>query len=82
MMSNFFNTVWLDIRYAVILRPLPYQEPERLVRIYTEFHSKSPLLKFWMSQPEYDDLRKGSRARRHATARSPSAMPSVRIAGG
>src|ERR1044071_735695 len=55
------STTIFSVVNSVILKPLPYEQPDRLVRIYTEFHSTSPLLKFWMSQPEYDDLRKGCR---------------------
>ncbi len=55
------STTIFSVVNSVILRPLPYQQPDRLVRIYTEFHSESPLLKFWMSNPEYDDLRQACR---------------------
>ncbi|MGI8958882.1 MAG: ABC transporter permease [Bryobacteraceae bacterium] len=44
---------------AVILRPLPYPNSNRLVRIYTEF-PKFPnggLHKFWVSEPEIFDLK-------------------------
>ncbi len=43
---------------AVVLRPLPYPDSSRLVRIYTEF-PKFPgggLHKFWVSEPEVFDL--------------------------
>jgi putative ABC transport system permease protein len=44
---------------AVVLRPLPYPDSGRLVRIYTEF-PKFPgggLHKFWVSEPEVFDLK-------------------------
>lgn len=44
---------------AVLLRPLPYPESNRLVRIYTEFPTfpNGGLHKFWVSGPEVFDLR-------------------------
>lgn len=45
---------------AVLLRPLPYAQPERLVRIYTQFPTfpGGGLRRFWTSAPEYFDLRR------------------------
>src|SRR4029077_10907335 len=45
---------------AVLLRPLPYAHPDRLVRIYTEFPTwpNGGLRKFWTSAPEFFDLRR------------------------
>jgi putative ABC transport system permease protein len=46
---------------AVIFRPLPFKNPERLVRVYTEFPtygSSGGFRKFWMSTPELLDLRR------------------------
>ncbi len=44
---------------AVILRPLPYPNSSRLMRIYTEFPTfpNGGLHKFWVSEPEVFDLR-------------------------
>ncbi|MGI9075250.1 MAG: ABC transporter permease [Bryobacteraceae bacterium] len=44
---------------AVILRPLPYPNSNRLVRIYTEFPTfpNGGLHKFWVSEPEIFDLK-------------------------
>jgi predicted permease len=44
---------------AVLLRPLPYAQPERLVRVYTEFPTfpGGGLTRFWTSAAEYFDLR-------------------------
>ncbi len=47
-----------SVVHAVLLRPLGYREPDRLIRVYTEF-PKFPnggLRRFWMSPPEYDEL--------------------------
>jgi putative ABC transport system permease protein len=45
---------------AVLLQPLPYQHPEQLVRIYTEFPTfpNGGLRRFWTSGPEFLDLRR------------------------
>ena len=47
-----------SVVHAVLLRPLGYREPDRLVRLYTEF-PKFPnggLRRFWTSPPEYLEL--------------------------
>src|SRR5258706_6161015 len=48
---------------AVLLRPLPYSQPEKLVRIYTEFPAfpNGGLRRFPFSQPEYLDLRRDAK---------------------
>ncbi len=48
---------------AVLLRPLPYEEPERLVRLYTEFpmFPNGGLRRFPFSQPEYLDLKRDAK---------------------
>lgn len=45
---------------AVLLQPLPYAHPERLIRIYTEFPTfpNGGLHRFWTSGPEFLDLRR------------------------
>jgi putative ABC transport system permease protein len=45
---------------AVLLRPLGYKQPQRLVRIYTEFPTfpNGGLHRFWTSAPEFLDLRR------------------------
>jgi putative ABC transport system permease protein len=45
---------------AVLLRPLGYSQPQRLVRIYTEFPTfpNGGLRRFWTSAPEFLDLRR------------------------
>src|SRR5688572_15700533 len=45
---------------AVLLRPLPYAEPERFVRLYTEFPSfpNGGLRRFSFSTPEYLELKR------------------------
>ena len=54
------NSAIFSVVYGVILKPLPYQHPEQLVRIYSEFptFSGGGLHRFWISAPEYLDLRR------------------------
>ena len=54
------TTAIFSIVYAVLLRPLPYQNPGQLVRIYSEFPNfpNGGLSRFWISPPEFLDLRK------------------------
>jgi len=49
------NTAIFSVVNAVLLRPLPYREPGKLVRVYTEFPTMN-LRKFWMSPPEFFDI--------------------------
>ena len=49
------NTAIFSVVNAVLLRPLPYREPGKLVRVYTEFPTMD-LKKFWMSPPEFFDI--------------------------
>jgi predicted permease len=45
---------------AVLLQPLPYSHPEKLIRVYTEFPTfpNGGLHRFWTSGPEFLDLRR------------------------
>ncbi|HEU0123275.1 MAG TPA: ABC transporter permease [Bryobacteraceae bacterium] len=55
------NTAIFTVVDAVLFRPLPFRQPEGLVRIYTEFPtygSSGGFRKFWMSTPELLDLRR------------------------
>src|SRR5688572_18705484 len=54
------TTAIFSVVYAVVLRPLPYKEPERLVRIYTEFPTfpGGGLRRFWTSRAEFLDLKR------------------------
>jgi putative ABC transport system permease protein len=54
------TTAIFTVVHAVLLRPLGYRDPDRLVRLYTEF-PKFPnggLRRFWTSPPEYDELKR------------------------
>src|SRR5262252_2354142 len=49
---------------TVLLRPLPYNKPQQLARIYTEFPTfpNGGLHRFWTSAPEYFDLKRDTRS--------------------
>ena len=51
------NTAIFSVVNGVLLRPLPYKEPGRLARVYSEFPTMN-LRKFWISPPEFLDIQK------------------------
>jgi len=58
------TTAIFSIVSTVLLRPLPYEQPERLVRLYTEFIGvgEGASHRFWFSAPEWLDLRRDARS--------------------
>jgi predicted permease len=54
------TTAIFSVVNAVLLRPLPYAQSPRLVRIFTEFPNfpNGGLRHFWLSPPEYFDLKR------------------------
>jgi putative ABC transport system permease protein len=55
------NSAIFSVLNGVVLRPLPYESPEQLVRVASRF----PTLgfdKFWISPPEYMELRERTRS--------------------
>jgi len=53
------NTAIFSVVYAVLLRPLPYAEPDRLVLLWTRLE-KIGLEQNWVSEPEVLDFREQS----------------------
>jgi predicted permease len=58
------TTAIFSIVNGVVLRPLPYPDSGRLVRIYTEFPTfpNGGLRKFWVSEPEVFDLKNAAKS--------------------
>ena len=50
------NTAIFSVVNAVVIQPLPYQQPDRLVQLYTQFPSMD-FDRFWFSEPEFLELR-------------------------
>src|SRR6185436_9567942 len=73
------STTIFSVVNSVVLRPLPYEQPARLARIYTEFNGKLSLKRFWISAPEFQDL---SNACRSCASVGGWARGSASLAGG
>jgi putative ABC transport system permease protein len=54
-------TAIFSVVNAVILRPLPFPEPNELVQVYTQFPTMK-FDKFWVSPPEYFDIARDARS--------------------
>jgi len=55
------NAAIFSVVDAVLLQPLPYRAPERLVSIYSKFTGMG-FDHFWISPPEYQELRQLTRS--------------------
>ncbi len=58
------TTAIFSVVYAVVFSPLPYREPGRLVRLYSEFPTfgNGGLHRFWISAPEFLELKQESKS--------------------
>ena len=58
------TTAIFSVVNAVLVRPLPYKNPDGLARIYTEFPTfpNGGLPRFWVSGPEFLDMRRDLRS--------------------
>ena len=50
------NTAVFSVVDSVLLRPLPFPEPEELVQVWSQFPTME-FFEFWLSQPEYETLK-------------------------
>src|SRR4030095_1843576 len=55
------NSDIFSVLHPVLLRPLPYRQPDQLVRVYSEFPTMK-LEKFWLSPPELLDIQREAKS--------------------
>ena len=55
------NSAIFSVLNSVLLRPLPYRQPDQLVRVYSEFPTMK-LNKFWLSPPELIDIQREAKS--------------------
>ena len=55
------NSAIFSVLNSVLLRPLPYRQPDQLVRVYSEFPTMQ-LKKFWLSAPELLDIQREAKS--------------------
>ena len=72
------NTALFSVIYSVLIRPLPFRDPGRLVRIW-ETHPALPQLQ--LTVPDFEDLRREARSFQHIAAHTLSAMNTTTLLG-
>jgi putative ABC transport system permease protein len=55
------NSAIFSVVNSVLLRALPYRQPDQLVRVYSEFPTMQ-LQKFWLSPPELLDIQREAKS--------------------
>src|ERR1044072_3479682 len=55
------TTAIFSVIYAVALRPLPFKDPDRLVKVWGKFE-KDGIPKNWISEPELYDMRENTQS--------------------
>src|SRR5574338_643763 len=55
------NSAIFSVVNSVLLRPLPFRQPDQLVRVYSEFPTMK-LQKFWLSPPELLDIQREAKS--------------------
>jgi len=55
------NSAIFSVLNSVLLRPLPFRQPDQLVRVYSEFPTMQ-LQKFWLSPPELLDIQREAKS--------------------
>src|SRR5689334_18941426 len=56
------STTIFSVVHSVLLKPLPYENPDRIARIYTEFHGTTTYRNFPFSIPEILELKRDCRS--------------------
>jgi putative ABC transport system permease protein len=56
------STTIFSVVHSVLLRPMPYDKPEELVRVYEEVHDNARTELFGLSGPDYVDLARACRS--------------------
>ena len=55
------NTAIFSVLRSVLLRPLPYPDPEQLVQVWTDHRALGRSEPEWLAPPDFVDLRDGNR---------------------
>src|SRR5262245_34519920 len=62
------NTAIFSIVNAVLLKPLPYKDPGKLVMVWEDWRAKGGPQREWTSLPNYQDWRDQSRSFENVSA--------------